>query len=36
MLVLTVSAGRPSAPLVEFNPLLPGQVQPPLGDPWGD
>lgn len=34
MLALTVSAGRPSALLVEFNPLLPGQVQPVLGDPW--
>lgn len=34
MLALAVSAGRPSALLLEFSPLLPGQVQPVLGDPW--
>ncbi|XP_035306566.1 testis-specific gene 13 protein isoform X3 [Cricetulus griseus] len=34
VLALEVSASLPSALLMEFNLLLPGQDQPVLGDPW--
>lgn len=34
VLALSDSAGPLFALLMEFNPLLPGQAQPVLGDPW--
>lgn len=34
VLALSGSAGPSFALLMEFNPLLPGQAQPVLGDPW--